>query len=235
LPDQPPAPLDRRALLRRMAIGGAAVWATPMMTSVASAQEAASCGDGVLDWDNFTTGSYFTNTIVGNTTISLGISGVSPANALTTDNAQIFNVNAGNIPGKSLRFAMNATNASANNGNRQTITFAFSNPVTNVMFTLMDIDNSAGDGWGDRVVMITPGYTFAPAFTTGATRVIGNGTNDDRFRNLNTDNNLGNNSSAGNVTIRYAGPISAFQFTYRNQVNSGEPQRIDLSDITFTC
>jgi hypothetical protein len=105
----------------------------------------------------------------------------------------------------------------------------------------MDIDNQSGDGWGDRVVMNTPGYTFAPAATTGNTRIIGNGTNTGntnttgRFRNLNADNNLGNNSSAGNVTIRYAGPISSFSFTYRNEANTGEPQRIDMSDITFTC
>ena len=75
---EPPAPLDRRALLRRMAIGGAAVWATPMMQSVASAQAAASCGPGILNWDTFTTGSSFTNTIIGNTTITLAISGVTP-------------------------------------------------------------------------------------------------------------------------------------------------------------
>ena len=78
---EPPAPLDRRALLRRMAIGGAAVWATPMLQSVASAQAAASCGPGVLDWDNFTTGSTFTSTIIGNTTITLGIADVVPATA----------------------------------------------------------------------------------------------------------------------------------------------------------
>ena len=72
---------------------------------------------------------------------------------------------------------MNTDQHGAANGNRETITFAFSNPVTNVAFTLMDIDNPTGDGWGDRVVMVTPGYTFTPAVTTGGTRVIGNGTN----------------------------------------------------------
>ena len=57
--------------------------------------------------------------------------------------------------------------------------------------------------------------------TSGSTRVIGSGTNGDRFRNFNTDNNLGDTSNAGNVTIRYAGPITSFSFTYRNQVNTG--------------
>ena len=70
---------------------------------------------------------------------------------------------------------MTATNGNVNNGNRQTITFAFSNPVTNVAFTLIDIDNSTGDGWGDRIVMLTPNYTFTPAVTSGSTRVIGSG------------------------------------------------------------
>jgi hypothetical protein len=226
--------LDRRALLRRAAAAGAALWAAPEFTSLASVAAAASCGPGILDWDNFTTGSYFSNTIIGDTTITLTITNIVNT-TVTADNRRIMNVNAGNIPGKSLRFAMNANNGNVNNGSRQTITFSFSNPVSNVAFTLIDIDNNEGDGWGDRVVMNTPGYTFTPAVLVGGTRVIGSGTNADRFRNNNPDNNLGDTSNAGNVTIRYAGPITSFSFTYRNQVNTGEPQRIDMSDITFTC
>ena len=74
------------------------VWATPMLQSVASAQAAASCGLGVLDWDNFRTGSTFTSTIIGNTTITLGIA-TSPARRSRRQRRS--NVNAG-IPGKSL-------------------------------------------------------------------------------------------------------------------------------------
>ena len=85
------------------------------------------------------------------------------------------------------------------------------------------------------------GLHVHPAVPTGGTRIIGNGTNTGntnttgRFRNLNTNNNLGDTSNAGNVTIRYAGPITSFSFIYRNEVNTGEPQRIDMGDITFTC
>ena len=139
----PPRRWTAAALLRRMAIGGAAVWATPMMHSVASAQAAASCGPGILDWDTFTTGSTFTNTIIGNTTITLGIAGVTPANtAVTADNAPDLQRQRGRHPRQEppVRDEARPT-ARAANGNRQTITFAFSNPVTNVAFTLMDIDN----------------------------------------------------------------------------------------------
>jgi hypothetical protein len=245
--ERPIEPLDRRTLLRRAAIGGAALWATPMMQSVASAQAGASCGPGVLNWDSFATGAIFTNTIIGNTTITLTTVAAGGTD-VTPVNRQIQNVNAGGITGKSLRFGMDAETTSFNNGNRQTVTFSFSNPVSNVAFTLIDIDNQLTSGWGDRVWMVTTGFTFTPALTSGATRIIGNGTNtpdvaptmlnpqgSGRFRNLNTNNNLGDTSNAGNVTIRYAGPISSFSFVYANQVNSGEPQRIDMGDITFTC
>ena len=71
MPPEPLPGIDRRALLRRMAVGGAVVWATPMMQSVASAQAVGSCGTGLLDWDTFTTGSHFTSTVVGTTTVSI--------------------------------------------------------------------------------------------------------------------------------------------------------------------
>jgi hypothetical protein len=223
-----------------MAIGGAAVWATPMMTSVASAQEAPSCDTGILDWDNFAINSLFTSTVIGNTTVSMGISGVTNTTLLAT-NRRVQAGPAGGVNQRSLRFEMTPDNANANNGSRQTITFSFSNPVSNVAFSIYDIDTVAGS-WGDRVVMNTSGYTFSrPA----GSNVIGNGnntpTNDNnpatgRFRNSNGNDNPGGNDNRGNLNIFYAGPITSFNFTYRNQGESGgNNQLINLSDIRFTC
>jgi hypothetical protein len=223
-----------------MAIGGAAVWAAPMMHSVASAQAAASCGPGILDWDTFTTGSIFTNTIIGNTTITMGVSGVANT-TLLPNNRRILAGPAGGINQKHLRFEMTPDNGSTNNGSRQTITFAFSNPVTNVQFSFFDIDNQ-NNAWGDRIVInnpLTTPYTFSkpPAST-----VIGNGTNTGntpttgRFRNSQASNNLPATSDAGNLNIRFAGPLTSFSFTYRNEGESGgQNQLISMSDMTFTC
>lgn len=229
--DHEQSSLDRRALLRRAAIGGAALWASPMLHSVASAQAAASCGTGVLDWDTFATGAAFTNTIIGNTTISMAITGVTNT-TLLANNGRILAGPAGGINQKHLRFEMTPDNAGATTGSRQTITFSFSNPVSNVVFTFFDIDN-VDNAWGDRIVMNTAGYTFSiPA----GGQVIGNGTDGNRFRNSNGNNNLPASSNQGNLTIRYAGPLTSFSFTYRNQTESGgQNQLISISDITFTC
>lgn len=225
------APLDRRALLRRMAVGGAVVWATPMMHSVASAQAEASCGLGVLDWDTFTTGSAFTNTVIGNTTISMAISGVTNT-TLLPNNGRILAGPAGGINQKHLRFEMTPTNSSNANGSRQTITFTFSNPVSNLQFTFFDIDNVT-NAWGDRIVMNTTPFTFS---VPAGGDVIGVGTNANRFRNSVGNNNLPATSNEGNLTITYAGPLTTFSFTYRNEAQAGgQNQLISISDMTFTC
>lgn len=225
------APLDRRALLRRMAVGGAVVWATPMMHSVASAQAEASCGLGVLNWDTFTTGSAFTNTVIGNTTIAMSITNVVNT-TLLANNGRILAGPAGGINQKHLRFEMTPDNATAANGSRQTITFTFSNPVSNLQFTFFDIDNQ-NNAWGDRIVMNTTGYTFS---VPAGGDVIGNGTNGNRFRNSVASNNLPATSNEGNLTITYAGPLTTFSFIYRNEAEEGgQNQLISISDMTFTC
>lgn len=224
-------PLDRRALLRRMAAGGAVVWASPLMQSVASAQAAASCGPGIVDWDTFATNSVFTNTIVGNTTVSMAISNVVNT-TLLGNNGRVLNGPAGGVNQKHLRFEMTPDNDTNANGSRQTVTFSFTNPVTNVSFTFFDIDN-LNNAWGDRLVMNTAGFTFS---TPVGSTVIGAGTNANRFRNSQASNNFPNTSNAGNLTVNYAGPISSFSFTYRNEgEQGGQNQLISISDLTFTC
>ncbi len=223
--------LDRRALLRRMAVGGAALWAAPSILSVGSVAAAASCGGGRLDWDTFATGALFTNTVVGTTTVSIAISGVNNT-TLLSNNRRVLDGPAGGVYQKHLRFEMTPDNDSASNGSRQRVTFTFSNPVTDVRFSFFDIDN-VNNAWGDRIVMNTPGYTWSRPF--GST-VIGDGTDDNRFRSSNGNSNFANTSNAGNLNIRYAGTISAFSFTYRNQgEEGGQNQLISMSDLTFTC
>ena len=226
--------LDRRALLRRMAVGGAAVWATPMLHSIASAQAVPSCGpggNGILDWDTFGTGTAFTSTAVGTITIGMTITNVVNT-TLLTNNGRVLAGPAGGISENHLRFEMTPDNDGTNSGSRQTITFTFSSPVTNVEFTFFDID-TVNNSWGDRIVMNTTGYTFS---TPPGSTVIGDGTNGNRFRNSNGNNNPGPTDNDGNLTIRYAGPISSFQYVYRNQgEEGGSNQLISMSDITFSC
>ncbi len=161
---EPPAPLDRRALLRRMAIGGAAVWATPMMQSVASAQAAAQLRHGgILDWDTFTTGSIFTNTIIGNTTITMAISGVTDT-TLLPNNRQ----DAGG-PGRRAQREVPPLRddaqqgTAATTGRSQTITFAFSVAGHEPLVPFFDID-ALTNGWR------RPDRHHTPRATPGASR-----------------------------------------------------------------
>lgn len=232
-----PGTLDRRALLRRMAVGGAVLWAAPSFHSVASAQALPSCGPGVLDWDDLATNTAFSSTVVNGTTVAMTITDVVNT-TLLAENGRVRPGPAGGIYEKYLRFDMTPANGTTDNGSRQTITFSFSNPVSLVQFSFFDIDNTSSGfffptGWGDRIVMNTPGYLHsAPPGST----VVGTGTNGDRFRNTQANNNLADTSGAGNLLITYNGPISQFSFTYRNEGRSGAGnQQIGLSDIAFLC
>jgi hypothetical protein len=221
--------LDRRALIRRMAVGGAVVWASPMMQSVASAQATASCGPDIIDWDTFTTGSIFTSTVVGNTTVSITAVAL-PGTTLFPSNRQVTNGPAGGVNQKYLRFEMlpNAV------GRQQTITITFSNPVTNLSLTLFDID-AVTNAWRDEVwIENNAGYTWnIPA---GSSVVKGTGVNIDRFRNNNTNNNTPETDNDGNVTLGHPGPLTTFTIRYINGSQSGgQNQWIGMSDLTFQC
>ena len=110
MPIDPPAGLDRRALLRRMAVGGAVVRAAPAMHSVASAQAAPSCTPGVLDWDTF--GTAFTNAVVGGVTVSMAITGVTNT-TLLPNNGRVLAGPAGGVNQRHLRFEHTPDNATS--------------------------------------------------------------------------------------------------------------------------
>jgi hypothetical protein len=212
-----------------MAVGGALVWATPMMQSVASAQATASCGTGLLDWDTFSTGSIFTSTVIGNTTVSI-TAVAAPGTTLFASNRQVTDGPAGGVNQKYLRFEMtpNAT------GRSQTITITFSNPVTNLSFSLFDID-AVTNAWRDEVfINSNAGYTWnIPA---GSSVTKGTGGNINRFRNSNTNNNTPETDNDGNLGLGHPGPLTTFTITYTNGNQSGgQNQWIGLSDISFQC
>lgn len=204
------------------------VWATPILLSTPAAAAEPSCGPGVLDWDTFTTGSIFSSAVVGNTTVT--ITGIAASGTtLFASNRQVTAGPAGGVYQKYLRFEM-LPNAS---GRNQTITIAFSNPVTNLSFSLYDID-ALNDAWRDEVFINTAGYTWS--IPSGSNVLKGTGGNSNRFRNSNTNNNSSETSGTGNVNLGHPGPITSFVISYANGNQSGGGnQWIGLSDLTFTC
>jgi hypothetical protein len=117
----------------------------------------------------------------------------------------------------------------------QTITVTFSRPVSNLSFTIVDIDRDAN--FNDRVIMSPLPTSYTRAATVDGSGDAGLETaNSGPFRQTGSTTNLDDTSGAGNVTVRYAGGTSftSFQILYFNASSSG-PQGILLSDFIFTA
>lgn len=130
------------------------------------------------------------------------------------------------------------------NDYRQEIQVSFDRPITDLAFTITDIDTQsaqAGTTWSDRVEL-SPNVTSYSAPT--GSEVIGRGRNENinnddgrgpfrRTADFNVDN-TGDNS--GNIDVTYASRAanSAFTLTFWTNTAAGN-QRIFLSDFTFTA
>jgi hypothetical protein len=209
-----------------MAAGGAVVWATPMMHSVASAQASASCGNTprTLNWGTIPLG-HFTSTTVAGTTIS--VSSVASNTVPPASNQDVESGESGGVNANHLHFQM-VPNANA----QQVITFTFSRAVTSLQIPVYDVDalnNAGGLNYLDQIIVNTSPHTSViPAGST----VTGTGTAGNPYQN---DNFEATNSDDGNLLLRAAGPITTFQFTYRNGRTGTFAQWIDIGNITFNC
>lgn len=233
-------------MLRKLAVGGGIVWMSPMIASKASAQAPPSqCSTtALLDWDTFTVNSIFPGTT---TVAGVDISITSVITAPTTALAGNFRIMAsphGGIAGQSLMFEQTPFANSVG----QLITISFSVAVRDVVFTITDIDNQANT-WSDRLTTTTAPTSYvrgtnvigigATGNGSGGSPNSGNGGGNGQtgaFRNSVDSDNLANTSSAGNLTLTYAGPITTIQLQYWNGAVAGGStanQLIRLSDIAF--
>jgi hypothetical protein len=121
-------------------------------------------------------------------------------------------------------------------GDRGAYTFTFSRPVSNLVFTITDIDSQSGD-FRDALV-ISPGYTVESQ-AAGIELVSSNSTPNRWFQGA--DNNAPQDDATGgggNLRVRFAGPLATFTITYWNRQSSYDSaidtnQRIFVSDLTF--
>ena len=216
---------SRRDALRKLAVGGAIVWAAPMIQASMPAAASAStlCTTHKIDWDLLTVGSTFTATTVSGVTMS-ATSTFSGTTARST-NFTIVGAQQGGINQSALRLEQNP-----HNGGYQQVKFHFSTPVKNVTFSFFDIDN-LNSAWSDRIIIVTTPFTFA---VPGGSTVNGAGTTASPFKNTQASNNLPNTSGAGNVQVTCAGPISDFVFRFQCATpENGTNQLIDVSDVSF--
>jgi hypothetical protein len=226
--EEPGALSRRRLLLAGLATGGAFV--APQITSVASAASSTSCGTGneLLDFDDYTAGTTFNSRSFGSLTLTISTVAFA-GTTLFASNRTVQNGPAGGVFQRYLRFEQvpNAT------GRGQTITIAFSSPVTNLSFSLFDIDTT-NNGWRDEIFIDTTGFTFS--IPAGSDVVQGGGGNSNRFRSSNNDNNVDADENDGNLNLGHPGPLTSFVIRYQNgNENGSSNQWIGMSDITFNC
>ena len=237
----------RRILLR------SAAWSVPVVSLAAAAPAfaASPCAlrtNQTLDWDGANT-TYVRNSPTSGTA-TFDPDGLGPVPSLTLQVAATYSglMRAGTEGGsaatalavKALVGGLGmsglgleqATTSKSPQGSaeRGTYTFSFSRPVTNLKFTLTDIDSLAGDFWD--IVQPLAGYTVVSMGAGVATDNGGIGGAQRFFRATGSglvDNRTG---SAGNLELSYAGPISSFSITYWNGATSFD-KKVDTSQIVY--
>lgn len=115
---------------------------------------------------------------------------------------------------------------------RGVYTFEFTKPVTNLRFSLTDIDVLSGD-YDDRIELSSSGWTEIA--TSRGSGISGLGTQASPWRGAGSYND--NTSGAGNVRVQFAGPVSTFVLTYWNNIGSfsgvDRNQGVFLTGISF--
>lgn len=163
--------------------------------------------------------------------------------------------NAGNTgtPGLQMFQERGTASVATPSAHAGTYTFTFSRPVTNLTFTLSDIDYyaySEQTWWGgtnnfyqydDRVAVSSSESTFTVQSRGGNIVSSSIGSNDNPFRTNAAGQSAGNidlDQGAGNVVLRAAGPLTTFSVTYWNGfTNANTQSRIQvtlLSAMSFT-
>lgn len=203
-------------MLRKLAVGGSIVWASPMIASRASAlMPPSQCVNGAeLNWSEIfpntnpqfgITGPAVLNNVDGsgvNITISTNITGQDLIPPINYPNGTYaldgnFDVVAsphGGITGKSLlleqRPVPNTPGPGGAQTGGQTVTITFSTTVRNISFTLTDIDNT--ESWSDRITTITTPTSYVRGANVIGVGATGNGTG-----GTTTDQNGGSTTSSG--------------------------------------
>ncbi len=245
--------LDRRRLIQGAAAGGAIVWALPTILS-APAQALGSCAPARLTWsdweidiDNLTPAPSSFGAAIGassTATVSFSTSGIGSGAATTAYAAP------SPLGAETTSFIVLNLLAAAP-GDSCSLTISFSNPVSYLNFTLLDIDLGLGN-WQDQVdvtssylgspVVLAPGEaTFNGVLVSqaelpapGPTKVT------DQFTGILDPSGTGagvpNNTASANVALGYSNvKIDQVVLTYRAgpTIATPQPQQIGIADFVF--
>lgn len=252
---------SRRTVLR------AAAWTAPAVSVAVAVPAYAACSNaslvtGVVDWDA-ATGSGWNRRPVFSRTDSRGgsytLSQPGAASLLVTVSAAYENEmrpldqwtmrthspvgGLANVSGLCLAQINNRAKALKSNRrqDRGTYTVTFGRPVTNLYFTVTDIDSSSGDYLDMIELSAVVPHTEMGAKGAG---VKGAGTTVSPYTAINGNHQVpdpasstGNApASSGNVRVQFPGAVSSFTITYWNDVDrftEDTSQGVWISDMSF--
>jgi hypothetical protein len=233
--------LDRRQFVKRAGLGVAgagALWVAPSVLGYDAAFAGASClQQDTLAWSSLgangaampgsvtynAVGSY-PQLIVTLTAATVGTITAANGNLTIQSNTTgLFPGDGGFTTGSVLMMHMSANNT----GQGQDLTFAFNHPVYNVKFTLVNID------WGNRSwqdnLWIT-GATFTSTLAAGTEITGGPGTSQATQW---TGTAGAGTTTAGNIAIVMAGPVTSFTIHYRTGTPNGGTQHVSVENLTW--
>ena len=199
---------------RRTAL--AAAWSVPVITAAAAAPAvaASACTPLTISWATVAAGTTVSSASVGGVTMTIALSAVTGA---ASNNQQIYTQPLGG-QSRSLSFFLDSRTTSS-----ETITFSFSQPVTALSMTWLDVDKN-GTSWSEQLQIVSSGWstTFVgSAVTQTGSTFVGSA-------------NADNSGTTGNVGLSFAGPVQTVQFTYSQLINGSGSSGIGVGPITFT-
>ncbi|GAB3288432.1 hypothetical protein [Pseudoclavibacter terrae] len=171
---------------------------------------------------------------------------VAARNGTRTQVSGVGNVGGTNAPGYTVAQRIGTAAApigrsAVTAGDYQTVTFTFPEPVSNVRFSVTDIDrsweeNGTRDFW-DAVTIL--GLSPAPAAGTGfaavpglgSTNMVGTGTLANPYRRS-VNGNIAEATAGGNLDVTISATITSFQIRYRNYGYSFQASGTSLAPTT---
>lgn len=171
---------------------------------------------------------------------------VSARNGTRTQVSGVGNVGGTNAPGYTIAQRIGAATAplgrsAVTAGDYQTVTFTFPEPVSNVRFSVTDIDRTwdeAGvrDFWDAVTILgLTPAPATGAGFTAvpglGSTNMTGAGTLANPYRRS-VNGNIAEASAGGNLDVTITATITSFQIRYRNYGYSFQASGTSLAPTT---
>lgn len=224
---------------RRVAQGAA--WVVPVIVVAAAAPMAAAspCSEShTFSWGSFVpnvpaapTAPNTGGTIASNSGANIMTVSTNRTTGMPNNNLRVSTAADAGFPGGTpyLEIAMPLGVV----GSSQTVTFSFSAPVSNLSFTIGDIDSDGGavlPWYHEGVYMGT-----APTTAVLGAAITGTGTSAATAWHGPLGTSIGAGSSAGNVTLTYAGPLTTLTLTLVDLITStiGAGHSVDVFNLTY--